>query len=214
MSATLVAKDLTGGHAHRILFDSLNLTVAPGDVIGVVGGNGAGKSTLLRVLAGLDKPQGGSVSFSPTDAFVGFLPQEHERREGESIAAYIGRRTGCTDATSAMDAAAIALGNTEPPSPGGPDAADTYSAALDHWLACGAADLEDRLPAVLADLGLILVAQSTERPTDSGVDSGIESTVGATHLSADSLMTSLSGGPGGQGWARGSPSLSVRHRFA
>lgn len=50
MSATLVAKGLTGGHAHRTLFDALDLTVAPGDVIGVVGVNGAGKSTLLRLL--------------------------------------------------------------------------------------------------------------------------------------------------------------------
>ena len=52
MSATLVAKDLSGGHAHRTLFEALDLTVAPGDVVGVVGANGAGKSTLLRLLAG------------------------------------------------------------------------------------------------------------------------------------------------------------------
>ena len=52
MSATLVTKGLAGGHAHRTLFDSLDLTVAPGDVVGVVGANGAGKTTLLRILAG------------------------------------------------------------------------------------------------------------------------------------------------------------------
>ena len=34
------------------------------------------------------------------------------------------------------------------------DPADANSAALDHWLATGAADLDERLPAVLADLGL------------------------------------------------------------
>jgi ATPase subunit of ABC transporter with duplicated ATPase domains len=170
MSATLVAKGLTGGHAHRTLFEALDLTVAPGDVIGVVGVNGAGKSTLLRLLAGLDEPQAGTVSLAPLDAFVGFLPQEHERRHGESITDYIGRRTGCTQATEAMDAAAVALGETEPPAPGQPDTADVYSAALDHWLACGAVDLDDRLPIVLADLGL------------------------SESLSGDSLMTSLSGG--------------------
>ncbi|GAB2828452.1 ABC-F family ATP-binding cassette domain-containing protein [Alpinimonas psychrophila] len=187
MSATLVAKSLTGGHAHRILFNSLDLTVAAGDVIGVVGVNGAGKSTLLRVLAGLDEPQAGSVSLAPTDAFVGFLPQEHERIVGECIAAYIGRRTGCTEATAAMDAAAIALGNTAPPAPGNvehaPDPAEVYSAAFDHWMACGAADLDDRLPAVLADLGLSL---GDYVPDNSARE---QST-----LSADSLMTSLSGG--------------------
>ncbi len=58
MTATLVAKDLAGGHGHRTLFSDLSLTVAPSDVVGVVGANGAGKSTLLRILAGVDQPPG------------------------------------------------------------------------------------------------------------------------------------------------------------
>jgi ATPase subunit of ABC transporter with duplicated ATPase domains len=148
MSATLVAKDLSGGHAHRTLFSNLSFTVAPGDVIGVVGANGAGKSTLLSLLAGAATPQGGTVSTAPSDAFVGWLPQEHERIEGESVAAYIGRRTGCTEATLAMESSAEALGS------GKSEDDDRYAAALDHWLACGAADLDDRIPATLAELGL------------------------------------------------------------
>ncbi|MHA7268492.1 ABC-F family ATP-binding cassette domain-containing protein [Arthrobacter sp. HLT1-20] len=148
MSATLVVKDLSGGHAHRTLFSSLSFTVAPGDVIGVVGANGAGKSTLLRLLAGADNPLAGTVSTAPQDAFVGWLPQEHERLEGESIAAYIGRRTGCSEATEAMESSAEKLGT------GNSEDDDNYSNALDHWLACGAADLEDRIPATLAELGL------------------------------------------------------------
>ena len=170
MTATLVAKDLAGGYAHRTLFDSLNLTVAPGDVVGVVGVNGAGKSTLLRLLAGLDEPQAGSVALSPADAFVGWLPQEHERVPGETVAGYIGRRTGCARATADMDAAAAAL--AEPVAPDGTDPADVYSTALDRWLASGAADLDDRLPGVLFDLGLTLEAD----------------------VAADAPMTSLSGG--------------------
>ena len=110
MSATLVAKDLAGGHGHRTLFEGLDLTVAPGDVVGVVGANGAGKSTLLRILAGDLEPHGGIVSTAPSDAFVGWLPQEHERIPGETVAAYVGRRTGATAATAAMEAAAEALG--------------------------------------------------------------------------------------------------------
>ncbi|MET4002190.1 MULTISPECIES: ABC-F family ATP-binding cassette domain-containing protein [Arthrobacter] len=150
MSATLVAKDLSGGHAHRTLFSNLSFTVAPGDVIGVVGANGAGKSTLLALLAGATTPQGGTVSTAPQDAFVGWLPQEHERIEGESIAAYIGRRTGCTQATEEMESSAEALGS------GNCADDDRYAAALDHWLACGAADVDERIPATLAELGLDL----------------------------------------------------------
>ena len=147
MTATLVAKDVAGGYAHRTLFENVDLTVAPGDVIGVVGANGAGKSTLLRILAGDLEPLTGTVSAAPADAFVGWLPQEHERVQGETVAGYIARRTGCAAATSAMETAAEALSDSDA-------AADAYSAALDHWLATGAADLQERLPAVLADLGL------------------------------------------------------------
>ena len=52
MSATLVARGLAAGHGARVLFADLDLVVAPGDVVGLVGVNGAGKSTLLRTLAG------------------------------------------------------------------------------------------------------------------------------------------------------------------
>ncbi|WP_404385768.1 ATP-binding cassette domain-containing protein [Knoellia locipacati] len=162
MSATLVAKDLSGGHAHRTLFEQLDLTVAPGDVVGVVGANGAGKTTLLRMLAGESAPLAGSVTTAPSDAFVGWLPQEHERLPGETVADYVARRTGATAATEAMEAAATALGHDAP----GADTA--YAHALDHWLASGAPDLEDRLPATLGELGL--------------------------DVGPDALMTSLSGG--------------------
>ncbi|MDQ5862542.1 MAG: ATP-binding cassette domain-containing protein, partial [Actinomycetota bacterium] len=162
MTATLVAKDLSGGHDHRTLFANLSLTVAPGDVVGVVGANGAGKSTLLRLLAGVDQPLGGSVSLAPADAFVGWLPQEHERVAGETVAGYIARRTGCAQATVEMESTAEALGS------GAPGADDAYSFAFDRWMASGAADLDERIPPVLADLGL-----------DTG---------------ADAPMTGLSGG--------------------
>ncbi|WP_238422932.1 ABC-F family ATP-binding cassette domain-containing protein [Gordonia sp. 'Campus'] len=153
MTATLVAKDVAGGYAHRVLFDHLDLTVAPGDVIGVVGANGAGKTTLLRVLAGDLPPLEGSVGCAPADAFVGWLPQEHERVPGEVVRDYVARRTGCAAATRAMDAAADALADPDANTAAG-DPADVYATALDHWLATGAADLDERLPAVLADLGL------------------------------------------------------------
>jgi len=148
MSATLVAKELSGGQAHRTLFSSLNVTVAPGDVVGVVGANGAGKSTLLRLLAGIDIPLSGSVATAPSDAFIGWLPQEHERIPGETVTDYIARRTGAAAATIAMEATAEALGSDAP------GAEDAYAFALDRWLASGATDLDERISPMLADLGL------------------------------------------------------------
>ncbi|OHU79035.1 ABC-F family ATP-binding cassette domain-containing protein [Mycobacteroides chelonae] len=181
MTATLVAKNVAGGFAHRTLFEGLDVTVAPGDVIGVVGANGAGKSTLLRILAGDLEPLEGVVSVAPADAFIGWLPQEHERLPGETVAAYIARRTGCTDATQAMEAAATALAD---PGQGlaEADLAEAYSAAFDRWLASGAADLDERLPAALADLGLGLDAVRPESTLMTSLSGGQAARVGLAAL--------------------------------
>ena len=190
MTATLVAKNVAGGFAHRTLFEGLDLTVAPGDVIGVIGANGAGKSTLLRILAGDLDPLDGTVSLAPADAFVGWLPQEHQRISGETVAAYIARRTGCTAATQAMEAAAALLADPGTAAasgdPGtaaaGGDPAAAYSAALDHWLASGAADLDERLPAVLADLGLDSAAIRPESTPMTALSGGQAARVGLAAL--------------------------------
>jgi ATPase subunit of ABC transporter with duplicated ATPase domains len=181
MTATLVARGVAGGYGHRTLFDELDLTVAPGDVVGVVGANGAGKSTLLRLLAGIDEPQAGSIALAPADAFVGWLPQEHERVPGESVVAYIGRRTGCTAATRDMDAAAQALGDPALATDG-VDPSDAYSSALERWLASGAADLEERIPAVLADLGLVFEDARAEEVLMTSLSGGQAARVGLAAL--------------------------------
>ena len=144
MGATLVAKGLGAGHGERVLFSGLDLVVAPGDVVGLVGANGAGKSTLLRTLAGLLAPQQGTVRLSPHGATIGYLPQEPERRARETVGAFLARRTGVADAQRDLDAATEALTDGRP---------DAYSDALERWLALGGADLDDRAVELLADLG-------------------------------------------------------------
>ena len=161
MTATLIAKDLAAGHGDRELFRDLDLIVAPGDVVGLVGANGAGKSTLLRLLAGLDGAEAGSVSLNPPTGTVGYLPQEPEPRPGETVLAYFGRRTGVAAAQRRMDAATAALAEGH----GGAD--DEYPVALERWLALGGADLAERAEAVAADLGLT-VALDAEMTTLSG----------------------------------------------
>ncbi|MEU8104703.1 ABC-F family ATP-binding cassette domain-containing protein [Nonomuraea muscovyensis] len=158
MSATMVAKELSAGHGDRVLFSGLDLVVAPGDVIGLVGANGAGKSTLLRLLAGLDAPAEGAVRLSPATATVGHLPQEPDRRPEETVGRFLARRTGVARAQHDLDAATQALVEQAP------GADDAYGTALERWLALGGADLEDRAEAVAAELGLTV---SLEQPMTS-----------------------------------------------
>ncbi|MFE6380050.1 ABC-F family ATP-binding cassette domain-containing protein [Streptomyces roseolus] len=148
MTATLVAKDLAAGHGDRTLFAGLDLVVAPGDVIGLVGVNGAGKSSLLRLLAGLDTPEEGEVRLSPPTATVGHLPQEPERRAGETVGEFLARRTGVAAAQAAMDEATQGLVD------GTPGADDAYATTLERWLDLGGADLDERAEEVAASLGL------------------------------------------------------------
>ncbi|AYG79313.1 Energy-dependent translational throttle protein EttA [Streptomyces hundungensis] len=148
MTATLVAKDLAAGHGDRTLFAGLDLVVAPGDVIGLVGPNGAGKSSLLRLLAGLDTPEQGELRLSPPGASVGHLPQEPDRRPGETIRAFLARRTGVAAAQETMDVATQALVD------GAPGSDDAYADSLERWLALGGADLDERAEEVAASLGL------------------------------------------------------------
>jgi ATPase subunit of ABC transporter with duplicated ATPase domains len=157
MAASLIARSLTVTRGPQVVLDSVDLTLSPGDRIGLVGPNGVGKSTLLRALAGQVALDHGSVDLAPRTATIGMLPQEAERSSLETVGEFLGRRTGVTTAQQELDAATAALADEAA------EADDQYSVALERWLALGAADFDARVGEVWAELGLDerLVAQAT-----------------------------------------------------
>jgi ATPase subunit of ABC transporter with duplicated ATPase domains len=142
-------------HGARTVLDSVTLSVTPERRLGVVGPNGVGKSTLLRLVAGLDEPDAGRVTRTPSTLTAGYLPQEHERRAGETLLDSLARRTGVAAAERELQLASVALA-------AGEDADDRYAAALDRFVALGGGDLEPRAGTVAAELGLPV---SLDRPT-------------------------------------------------
>ncbi len=72
----------------------LNLEVNEGSVFGLVGVNGAGKSTLLRLIAGVYKPEGGSITLNGADTYsqadvrgkIAFVSDEQYFPLGSTIA--------------------------------------------------------------------------------------------------------------------------------
>lgn len=60
-------KDLTIGYEDRVVLQSLNFDIMPGDVFVIMGGSGCGKSTLLKHLIGLKYPLSGQIEYCGED---------------------------------------------------------------------------------------------------------------------------------------------------
>ncbi|HEX7967813.1 MAG TPA: ABC transporter ATP-binding protein [Stellaceae bacterium] len=90
MSAALLleARDIAAGYGKKEIVRGVDLGVAEGEVLLVLGHNGAGKTTLMRALFGLLAPRAGSVTFAGSDVTgrrpadnvadgLAFIPQGH-----------------------------------------------------------------------------------------------------------------------------------------
>ena len=71
----LVAEGLCKAYGELRLLDGVDLSVHPGERLGLVGNNGSGKSTLARILAGEDQPDEGRVA-RRREASIRYLSQE------------------------------------------------------------------------------------------------------------------------------------------
>ncbi len=60
------AKDLVKGYGDRVLIDGLSFHLPPGGIVGIIGPNGAGKTTLFRLIAGIEKPDAGTLRVGDT----------------------------------------------------------------------------------------------------------------------------------------------------
>ena len=87
MSLAIQAVDLSkvyrSGQSELVIFSGLNLEIAEGEQVALVGESGAGKSTLLHMLGGLDTPTNGAIYFGqnnicrlPADELAKFRNRE------------------------------------------------------------------------------------------------------------------------------------------
>lgn len=59
----LELRDVRAGYGRTHVLHGLDLVVAPGEIVTIIGSNGAGKSTLLKAISGVVRPSTGSVTF-------------------------------------------------------------------------------------------------------------------------------------------------------
>jgi ABC transport system ATP-binding/permease protein len=75
------------------LLEGVDLTVAAGERVCLVGRNGSGKSTLLKIVAGVVEPDKGTRFLQP-DATIRYLPQEPDLTGFASVADYVAAGLG------------------------------------------------------------------------------------------------------------------------
>jgi phospholipid/cholesterol/gamma-HCH transport system ATP-binding protein len=88
-----------------VVHDDLDLDLYPGEILGVVGGSGTGKSVLLRTIAGLRRPQAGTIEIFGQDALAA----------GEEARAALDRRMGVMFQDGALFSALTVRENVEVP---------------------------------------------------------------------------------------------------
>jgi ABC-2 type transport system ATP-binding protein len=102
----LVADALTKDYGQNRALDALNLSIAPGEVVGLLGPNGSGKTTAIRSFLGFLKPTRGRATLAGFDCWnqsvearrqVAYLPGElrlYENMTGRQLVNFLGKLRG------------------------------------------------------------------------------------------------------------------------
>ncbi len=145
---------VTRSFGARVLFQGVDLHVAAGDRIGLVGRNGAGKTSLLRIAAGEDEPDAGRV-LRGRDVRTGLLRQEIDPAADRSVREEALLATQHIDALAeeiaALERELAALGERGEDVPA--DLAERYDRERDAFAFAGGFERGARVERVLAGLG-------------------------------------------------------------
>jgi len=76
------AQGLRKGYGDRLLIDDLSFQLPPNGIVGVIGPNGAGKTTLFRMIAGLEKADGGTLRLGET-VKLAYVDQTRDTLDGK-----------------------------------------------------------------------------------------------------------------------------------
>ncbi len=89
MDRIVDVKNLSFGYDDRLVFGDVNLEIGRGDFAGIIGPNGSGKSTLLKLILGLLRPSGGSITLFGVSAQrfrewpkIGYVAQKNQLHTG------------------------------------------------------------------------------------------------------------------------------------
>jgi ABC-2 type transport system ATP-binding protein len=104
ITATLAAEGLVKRYGDRVALRGVSLAARPGELVAIIGPNGAGKTTLLSILAGIQRPDEGSITAAP--AGIGWVPQQpalYNKLTVEENLALFARLERCADPRVTVD---------------------------------------------------------------------------------------------------------------
>lgn len=103
----LSVDNITKAYGERKLFDNASFFLQEGEKAGIIGVNGTGKSTLLKMIAGLEEPDMGSITWA-SGLVVRFLPQNPEFEAEDTVLEAVLKETAPEDSWS-MESEAKAM---------------------------------------------------------------------------------------------------------
>src|SRR5689334_20527794 len=81
----LTAHHLFKTYGIQPILQDASFSLSDGERLGLIGPNGSGKTTLLRILAGLEKPDSGTVTPTSADLRIGYLAQGMDLRADQTL---------------------------------------------------------------------------------------------------------------------------------
>jgi ABC-2 type transport system ATP-binding protein len=100
----LEARELVKRYGEREALKGVSLVAGRGELVAVIGPNGAGKTTLLSIIAGIQKPDAGTVSRAPDE--IGWVPQQaavYSKLTVEENLSLFARLERCPDPRETVD---------------------------------------------------------------------------------------------------------------
>ena len=124
---------------------NVSFTLGQGQKAALVGLNGTGKTTLLQMLAGLERPDAGTLEMTPGTC-VGYLPQDTSLVSDETIVAYLSRISGIAELEAQLGELVTQMEDSEK--------AEEYGEVYQQFEHLGGYEFESRVEVMLAGFGL------------------------------------------------------------
>ncbi len=151
-SLALMARNITKSYGRHLVLRDVTFSLSVGERVGLVGANGAGKSTLLRVIAGIEPADAGEVMLGPS-LELGYLAQTPPIVSGQTIDDLLYESVGQLRAMEAR-MRDLEAAMAQPDSPDLDTKLDEYGRLVTRFQERGGYELDHRIAATLAGLGL------------------------------------------------------------